>query len=283
MTDPFYQEIRWLELKLKILDTPAYSSFIHSILAEKRHFSHILECGTGAGDFVTILEKLVTFDSLTGIDRDARLIGRARERFTHNPRIHFKISDLEDMKKLEVPQEFDLVTGHALLEHTCMADIIPVLKNCCKVGGFLYFPHNYMSPTIFEPVFDPVIDRQIIRNFDAFSIENQPNKEKLVGNSRCGANIYTSLVESGLEVIHYQCTDWLLYPKNGGYTEEESEILRMLVNFFYNANKNPQIPSSDRISDKILNEWHWTRLSQVEENKLVYLCPQTSILVRRPG
>ena len=284
MQDAFNQEVKWLQLKLKILDMPVFSTSIHKWLARKKHFSKVLECGTGAGDFIHILEKIITFDELLGFDVSTGLVLKASETFAENKRMKFITHDLHDTSKaIEIPNNFDLITGLALLEHTHMEEIIPILKSYCNRGGFMYFPHNYMSPPIFEPTFDTGVDTRIIQNFDTFSIENKEYKGKIVGDSRCGAKLYNTFIEHGMEVILFDCTNWLLYPKQGKYTEEEAEILRMMVNFFYNANKNPMIPVSCRINDKILEDWKFTRLSQIEENKLVFICPQTSILVKKTG
>lgn len=282
MQDAFYKEARWLELKLKILDKPAFSATIHHWLTEKKHFPRVLECGTGAGDFILILDQLITYDQVLAFDINSHLLEKARVRFAGNKKIEFLVHNLYEPSTTHIPSDFDLVTGHAMLEHTNIRDAIPILEKYVKPGGYMYFPHNYMAPTIFEPAFDDIIDRQIVQNFDSFSIERQDYGGITTGDSRCGARLYNRFKEFGIEVIHFECTSWLLYPRNKGFSDEEAETLRMIVNFFYSANKSPDIPISLRVSDKILEEWKLTRFSQIEENKLVYICPQTSILVRKP-
>lgn len=280
MQDAFYQEARWLYLKLNLLDIPAFSSTIHQKLSRKKKFHKVLDCGTGIGNFISVMEKLIEFDKLVAFDVNSDLIEKAIVNFKENNKIKFLVHNLYDTEKLLISNDFDLVIGLAFLEHTFLDEAIPILKRFCKSNGYMYFAHNYMSPTIFQPTFDDVIDRRIVTNFDGFSIENQIYKEKRAGDSRCGAKLFSKFCEHGLDIIHFECTDWLLYPKPGGYSKEEAEILRMLVNFFYQANKNPLIPLSLRVGDKILDEWKFTRLSQIEENKLVFICPQTSILVK---
>lgn len=84
-------------------------------------------------------------------------------------------------------------------------------------------------------------------------------------------------------MIDFATSDWLLYPKGEGFSDEEKEILYMLLDFFYDANRKENIPASRRIGAKVLEDWRIARFRQIEDNRLVYICPQTSILVRNPG
>lgn len=280
----FYQEDRWLYLKSRILDQPSYSKVIHDELV-KHKFKRVLDCGTGAGDFVKILETWIDFDTLVGFDINPELIEKAKQKFARSKKkVGFHVHNLYNREAGRKWKDFNLVTGQALLEHTDMDVAIPILKGFSTPGGLLYFPHNYMSPTMFEPVFDTTIDLAVVHNFDRFSIENQMFEGRVCGDSQCGAKLFNTFKDFGFEVLHFEMSSWLLYPKGKeGYTSDEREVLEMMVDFFYEANKSPSIPLSKRIHPIILEEWKKVRLQQIDDNQLVYICPQTSILVRNLG
>jgi SAM-dependent methyltransferase len=280
----FYQEARWLYLKSKILDQPSYSKAIFNELV-KHKFKRVLDCGTGAGDFVKTLEKWFDFDTLVGFDINPDLVEKAKQKFADSKKnIEFHVHNLYNREAGRKWKNFDLVTGQALLEHTDMDIAVPILKGFSKPDGLLYFPHNYMSPTMFEPVFDTTIDLAVVHNFDRFSIENQMFEGRVCGDCQCGAKLFNIFKDFGFEVLHFEMSSWVLYPKGTkGYAPDEREILEMMVDFFYEANKSPTIPLSKRIHPIILEEWKKIRLQQIDDNQLVYICPQTSILVRNQG
>lgn len=283
----FYQKVRWLELKAKILDAPAYSREIHDELLG-REFNHVLDCGTGTGLFVKKMQEVIKFNSLKAIEINEELVEEARKNFADSTNVEFIRQNFYDLPNEKIPEKkFDLIMGQAFLEHTNIERALPIIKSLSQPDGYLYFPHNYMSPTIFDPHLS--MDKFIVNNFDSFSIENQnygrkienqKDEEIICGDSRNGAKLYTIFSEYGFEIIKYVNTGWLLYPKQGTYSEEEKEILGMLVNFFYEANKIKKIPLSQRIDDGDLDEWKITRERQIDENKLVFICHQGSILLK---
>lgn len=274
----FYQKKRWLDLKSKILDLPAYNKFIHHELSKKKFF-HVLDCGTGTGQFVEVVREFINFTNLIGIDIDKDLIAEAKKKFNTYINIEFTTQNFYNLPNDRISENsFDLILGQAFLEHTSINHVIPILKNLCKSEAYLYFSHNYMSPTIFEPELS--IDELIVNNFDEYSIENQIFEGHICGDRRCGAKLGTIFNDQCFEIIYYVGSNWLLYPKKGIYTVEEKEILKMIIDFFYNANKNRNIPKSKLIDNKSLDEWKIIRENQIEKNKLIYICPQTSILLK---
>ena len=266
-----------MELKAKILDAPAYSREIHDELLG-REFNHVLDCGTGTGLFVKKMQEVIKFNSLKAIEINKKLVKEARKNFAGSRNIEFIQKDFYDLSKEEIPEKkFDLIMGQAFLEHTDIERALPIIKSLSQPGGYLYFAHNYMSPTIFDPHLP--IDKLIVSNFD-FNIDNQNYEGIICGDSRNGAKLYTIFSKYEFEVLKYVNTSWLLYPRQGKYSEEEKEILRMLVNIFYDAGKKEDTLLPNRVDDSVLDDWKLIREKQIEENELVFICPQTSILLK---
>lgn len=280
----FYQVDRWLYLKSKLLDQPAYSREAFHLLS-KRGYRRALDCGCGVGDFVRVMmDNNIHFDELHAFDIDETLINLARQEFKPHPGFTFHVHNLYNDEANKQFRDFDLVTAQALLEHTNMEKALPILKSYSKPGGLLYFPHNYTSPTMFFPVFDNAIDSAIIENFDRYAIENQVFEGEVCGDCHTGGKLFNIFRDNGFEILLFASSDWLLYPKGpDGYSDEEKEILYILLDFFYDANKNEQIPKSRRVSANYLEDWRIARFRQIEDNQLVYICPQTSILVQNPA
>jgi hypothetical protein len=134
---------------------------------------------------------------------------------------------------------------------------------------------------LFEPA--SALDERIVSNFDEYAIEGQVYSGRACGDSRCGQKLYNTFRAAGFQVVRFSLTPWLLYPREGAYAEPEKEVLRMLVQFFYEANTNPSIPLSLRIQEELLEPWKRQREREIEEGRLVFICPQTSILLRHTG
>jgi SAM-dependent methyltransferase len=286
--DKFYQQIKWLELKSKILDDPAYSISIHDRLKKRKYFDSVLDCGTGTGLFALKLSQMIEFNRLLGFDINEDLIKFAKDdTLSHLPEnirrsVQFVVQDLFSESKLSTKMQFDLITGQAFLEHTRINESIEILSEFCKEGGWMYFPHNYSGLAVFEPAYDPVVERQILENFNIYNIETQKYGDRLCGDSQCGQKLPFLFEKHGFQILNFSTSDWVLTAK-GQFNKEEKEILNFIIDIFYDANdpeKNP-IPISRRLPRETLKGWRSFHKKNIEEHKLTFICLQTSILVEK--
>jgi len=282
----FYQQIRWLELKSKILDDPAYSQRIHDRLKKRKYFDSVLDCGTGTGLFAVKLSQMIEFKQLLGFDINENLVKFAKEHtWAHipgniRPNVQFVLHDLFSEHKLFKENQFDLITGQAFLEHTTINESIEILSKSCKEQAWMYFPHNYSGLAVFEPAYDPVVERQILENFNIYNIETQKYGDRLCGDSQCGQKLPYLFAKHGFQVLDFSTTDWVLTAK-GRFNREEKEILNFIIDIFYDVNDPGQqtIPVSRRLSQETLKEWKSFHKNNIEANKLTFIGLQTSILV----
>lgn len=284
VNEAFYQKVLWLELKAKILDAPAYNQTIHSRI-QRENCLRILEAGSGSGAFTSMLLELAPADCrLVGFDYDEDLVQYATEAFANDSRVRMFRQDLYAIDDDEILRgNFDLVAGQALLEHTDLIGALEILAGLVRPGGMIYFPMNYDSPSILEPGWpDEHVDQSIFNCFDRYAIEGQKYGNRKCGDSRCGRHLWHACRRVGLIPLNLANSDWLLYPKCEGYSEDEKRTLELLIDFFAEASLDQRIPEGERLSASVVEEWRRGRRQQIDNNELLFICRQNTILAQRP-
>ncbi len=129
------------------------------LLPHLRDSSRLLDCGCGPGSMTCDIARLVTSGHVTGIDREASQIERARSRAASQKlaNITFEVGSIYE---LQFPSSsFDVVFAHAAFEHlsspaTALAEIHRVLAPGGLValrspdwGGFIVAPHTAGLPS----------------------------------------------------------------------------------------------------------------------------------------
>lgn len=282
----FYQQIQWLDLKATILDEPAYSSSIHDHL-RGAGIRTVLEAGMGTGLFTEKLTHLLNPNKLIGFDIDDNLVARAAERFGGRPQVRAIQQDLYRITDEEISAGgFDLIAGQALLEHTDLPVALAKLRDLTKPGGLLYFPMNYDSPWILEPRLDS--DDRILDIFNRHGIENQQFGDYRCGDSCCGRHLWHACQSAELNVLEIANSDWILYPRGGGYDIDQIEILNILIGFFSDPDLHRLAFDRDGRDERELDEWQselrrWSevRRRQAANHQLVFICRQNSVLAQR--
>ncbi len=170
---------------------------------------------------------------------------------------------------------FDLVIANAVLDLVDIKQVLPMIRDCLKQDGIGYFSINFDGETVFEPVLDETLEKQIIgfyhQSMDERQINGQPS-----GDSRSGRHLYHTLKQSGFEVLEVGASDWVVYSREGRYPQDEAYFLHFILHFFEETlQKYPQIKPAD------LEHWLSMRRSQVENGELFYLAHQLDYLVRK--
>lgn len=108
---------------------------------QKESFSKLIDVGCGDGRFVREISKRVKEETVIGVDISQRAINLAR---ALNPELEFY---RRDIRKDELPDDYDIVTLIEVIEHVPVDDVRPFLSSVADLqrdGGRLYItvPHS---------------------------------------------------------------------------------------------------------------------------------------------
>lgn len=255
----------------------------------------VLEVGSGTGAMV---DRLLSLDTLparvgyTAVDVDTENIETARERLPDRLEaagydvvrtdgglrcerdeltvdVDFHARDAVEFaaSARDGGRTWDLLVGHAFLDVIDLGGLPELLS--AVPGGLCYFPITFDGGTRFAPTHS--LDSRVERRYHRH-LEDKP-----AGSSRAGHRTLTRLCESSGEVLAVGGSDWVVYPHDGGYPDDEAYFLHYILDTIGNA--LAEDPSFD---DDELEEWVETRHRQVREGRLTYVAHQLDVLGRAP-
>ena len=136
---------------------------------------------------------------------------------------------------------------------------------------------NFDGSTIFEPVIDPAFDAIVEalyhRSMDERITGGQPS-----GDSRTGRHLFAHLRRAGAEILEAGASDWVVFPRQGGYPADEAYFLHFILHFFESSLKGYPDMDQQRFA-----RWLEVRHAQVERGELVYIAHQIDFLARVNG
>jgi hypothetical protein len=167
--------------------------------------------------------------------------------------------------------------AHAFLDLVDLPTALPGLVDIVRPGGYLYLTHNFDGETVFEPPFEPDLQEKILQLYHASMDERQVNGQPS-GDSRTGRRLLAQLMAAGLPILAAGSSDWVLYPGEQGYHEDELFFLEfILATIAENLAGLPQLPQAD------LHRWVNNRREMAASNRLVYIAHQLDVLAQKPG
>lgn len=186
---------------------------------------------------------------------------------------HFVQADVFDYI-LTSPPAADLLIAHAFLDLLPLPASLPRLFSLLKPGGLAWLTINFDGMTAFEPAIDPVIDAQIEQLFHKTMDERVTNGVRS-GDSRTGRHLFGYLQGTGASILSAGASDWLVYPQQGRYPEDEASFLRFVLHFFETS-----LAGHPELDQARFAGWLARRRRQVEKAELVYIAHQMDFLVR---
>ncbi len=188
-------------------------------------------------------------------------------------RLHLVARDVFDYISSQ-PERADLLIAHAFLDLLPLPASLSLLFSLLEPGGLAWLTLNFDGATIFEPAIDPAFDAQVEafyhRSMDERVVNGQPS-----GDSRTGRHLFTHLRRAGAEILEAGASDWVVFPRQGGYPAGEAYFLHHILYFFESSLRDHPELDQQRFA-----AWLTARHAQVERAELVYIAHQIDFLVR---
>ena len=263
---------------------------------------HVLEIGAGIG---TMLHRLVEWGGLKhgtylGIDSDHATIEGARETLplwasaqglscTHvtgghelsgqdaQLRVAFCPLDIQKFLKSPTATGFDLVIANAFLDLVDPAVLLPGLGPMLKPNGLGWFTINFDGLTLFEPVLDAQLDEKILQLYHR-SMDERRVQGKLTGGSQTGRHLFHQLTAAGWQVMAAGASDWVVYPVQGVYPDEEAYFLQHILHFIEQT-----LSGDPELDPAAFQAWLAARRAQITSGTLVFIAHQLDYLARWLG
>jgi SAM-dependent methyltransferase len=294
-----YSFTRYLAAK-KSVDDRALNRYVLQVINDLlQEFSNsrplkLLEIGAGIG---TMIERLVEWELLgdveyTALDSELENIDFARTRLldwaTQNQfqivqkgnELHFSLHkntvlvkllavDLFDFLDQQLKSRcWDLIVAHAFLDLIDVPTTLPRIFDLARPGGFYYFSINYDGLTVLEPAIDQEFDHFVLELYHR-TMEQRLRDGLQYGDRNTGRSLISQIQYAGGRVLASGSSDWIVYPQDAGYPEDEAYFLHFIINTIYRALEHHAELDNQKFAD-----WIRQRHDQIDQHKLVYIAHQ---------
>jgi len=165
---------------------------------------------------------------------------------------------------------YHLVIAHAVLDLIDLSATLPGLLAHLTPNGLAYCTCNFDGTTLFFPEYPGTDEQEFLKRYHA-SME-----ARLTGASHTGRRLLTFLQRPGLELLAAGSSDWVIHPRNNGYSEDETFFLHSLI-----ATVERELAGASGPAPSGLAAWARTRHQQVEAGTLSFLARNLDFLARR--
>jgi len=166
------------------------------------------------------------------------------------------------------PEPADLLVANAFLDLLPLPESLPQVLSLTHDLAWLTL--NFDGLTIFEPILDPVLDEQILHLY-----HRTMNERLTGGDSHAGRHLLSQLKGLEVRILAAGASDWVVYPRDGAYPDDEAYFLECILHFFEESLSNH--PDLDA---RAFAAWLAARREQIRRGELVYLAHQLDVLLR---
>ena len=172
---------------------------------------------------------------------------------------------------------WDLVLAHAVLDLLDLERTLAPLVARAAPGGILHFTLNFDGATVFAPPAAAQLEARLEHAYHATMDERRVSGQP-TGGSRTGRLLFGALTAAGAEILASGASDWVVFPRQGAYTEDEATFLGAILDTVEEA-----LRGRSEISSGELNSWLAARRGHLARGQLSYIAHQLDFAARRPG
>jgi SAM-dependent methyltransferase len=189
--------------------------------------------------------------------------------------VEWECIDLFDFAAQQ-PMPWDLLLAHALLDLVDLPRALEALLSLLRPDGLFYFTLNFDGITILEPSLDPSLDAHIVELYHGTMDRTSAGTVSRAG-SRAGRQLLTYLHSTGASILEAGASDWIIYPRATGYTDDEAYFLHYIIHTIETALRGHSDLDAVRF-----DRWVKERHEQVTKGELIYIAHQVDVLGRPP-
>jgi hypothetical protein len=186
--------------------------------------------------------------------------------------VHFVTDDLFAFAERWEGDPFDAIVGQALFDLLNVADTLNRLRPLLRDQGLWYLPIHFDGVTSFEPLLNPDLDAQIERLYHESMSDLQDGGRD---GAHTGRRLLSQLHEAGETLLAAGGSDWVVYPQEEGYPDEEAYFLHQILHFV-----ETELADHPELSQADFQTWLARRRQQIEDGELIYIAHQLDVLAR---
>jgi SAM-dependent methyltransferase len=304
-TDAYrYSEVQYLRAKRSVDDRALNGHVLEALAGALRALSQpprVLELGAGVGTTVSRMAErgYIRHGRYTLVDRDGASLSAAAEhlrrwggsgttvgdegprslsvRRTGGIELAVELVEADAFSWLESADaaHYDLVVANAFLDLVDVRALLPLVWRRVGPGRPFWFSINFDGETIFLPELDA--DADLLRLYH-HTMDERVRYGRRAGESKTGRRLLQVLPESGARILAAGSSDWVVWPTEGAYPEDEAIFLHHIVATIHGA-----LDGSAGLSEGELTAWVETRHQQIERGELVYIAHQLDVAGLAPA
>jgi hypothetical protein len=213
------------------------------------------------------------------LERDGAALQAARGEAGVLPgyRFAFVQADLHEyLRSTAARGAHDVCFANAVLDLLDLPVFLSDLWRALPGDGLFWSSINFDGETIFLP--ELPLDAQVAALYHA-SMDQRRTEGRPNGDSRCGRHLLEQLRLGGARVLAAGSSDWVVWPRAGGYPHDEAYFLHHIVHTI-----DRELGATATWGGEVaeFRAWVATRHRQIDAGELTYIAHQLDVLAGAP-